>query len=43
MIEQLMDLPAHTVGFKLSGKLHDEDYKKFTPLRGLRRSPGKAR
>ena len=32
MIEQLIGLPAHTVGFKLSGKLHDEDYKKFVPL-----------
>ena len=25
-------LPAHTVGFKLSGKLHDADYKTFTQL-----------
>ena len=32
MIEILTGLPAHTVGFKLSGKLHDEDYKKFVPL-----------
>ena len=32
MIEPLTGLPAHTVGFKLSGKLHDEDYKTFTPL-----------
>jgi hypothetical protein len=32
MIEQLTGLPAHTVGFRMSGKLHDEDYKKFTPL-----------
>ena len=32
MIEQLSGLPAHTVGFKMSGKLHDEDYKKFVPL-----------
>lgn len=32
MIELLTGLPAHTVGFKLSGKLHDEDYKKFVPL-----------
>lgn len=32
MIEQLHGLPDHTVGFKLSGKLHDEDYKKFVPL-----------
>ena len=32
MIEFLTDLPAHTVGFKLSGKLHDADYKQFVPL-----------
>jgi hypothetical protein len=32
MIEQLTNLPAHTLGFKMSGKLHDEDYKKFVPL-----------
>ena len=32
MIELLTGLPAHTVGFKMSGKLHDEDYKKFVPL-----------
>ena len=32
MIEQLSGRPAHTIGFKLSGKLHDEDYKKFVPL-----------
>jgi hypothetical protein len=32
MIEQLTGLPAHSVGFKMSGKLHDEDYKKFVPL-----------
>lgn len=32
MIEQLTGLPAHTVGVKMSGKLHDEDYKKFVPL-----------
>lgn len=32
MIEMLTGLPDNTVGFKLSGKLHDEDYKKFTPL-----------
>jgi acyl-CoA-binding protein len=32
MIEQLSALPQHTVGFKLSGKLHDEDYKQFVPL-----------
>ena len=32
MIEQLSGLPPHTVGFKMSGKLHDEDYKTFVPL-----------
>ncbi len=32
VIEQLKDLPAHTLGFKMSGKLHDEDYKMFVPL-----------
>jgi hypothetical protein len=32
MTEILTGLPAHTVGFKLGGKLHDEDYKKFVPL-----------
>jgi hypothetical protein len=32
MVEHLTGLPAHTVGFKTSGKLHDEDYKAFVPL-----------
>ncbi|MFO1095212.1 MAG: STAS/SEC14 domain-containing protein [Planctomycetaceae bacterium] len=32
MIEQISDVPAKTLGFKLSGKLHDEDYKTFVPL-----------
>jgi hypothetical protein len=32
MIEIMTGLPAHTVGFKMSGKLHDVDYKKFVPL-----------
>ena len=32
MIEIIAGLPAHTVGFKMSDKLHDEDYKKFVPL-----------
>lgn len=32
MIEILHGLPAHTVGFKLSGKLHDADYQQFVPL-----------
>ena len=32
MIELLSDMPAHTVGVKLSGTLHDEDYKMFVPM-----------
>ena len=32
MIEQLTGLPPHTVGFKMSGKLHDADYKTFVPI-----------
>jgi SpoIIAA-like len=32
MIEQLSGLPENTVGFKMSGKLHDADYKTFVPL-----------
>ena len=32
MIEMLTGLPAHTIGVKMSGKLHDDDYKSFTPL-----------
>lgn len=32
MIEQLSDMPEKTLGFKMSGKLHDEDYKMFVPL-----------
>lgn len=32
MIEILSGVPEHTVGFKISGKLHDEDYKTFVPL-----------
>jgi hypothetical protein len=31
MIEQLAGLPDKVVGFKMSGKLHDEDYKTFVP------------
>ena len=31
MIELIPGMPAHTVGVKLSGKLHDEDYKTFVP------------
>jgi SpoIIAA-like len=32
MIEPITGLPAHTVGFKISGKLQDADYKTFVPL-----------
>ena len=32
MIEQLPQSADHILGFKMSGKLHDEDYKKFTPV-----------
>lgn len=32
MIEQLTGLPDKVIGFKMSGKLHDADYKTFVPL-----------
>jgi hypothetical protein len=32
MIEQLPERGGKIFGFKMSGKLHDEDYKKFVPL-----------
>ncbi len=32
MIEQLQIDSPKTLAFKMSGKLHDEDYKKFVPL-----------
>lgn len=32
MIEQLPDSSGKILGFKLSGKLHDDDYKSFVPL-----------
>jgi hypothetical protein len=31
VIDQLQSNSPHILGFKLSGKLHDEDYKKFVP------------
>ena len=31
MIEQLTGLSDNACGFKMSGKLHDEDYQKFVP------------
>jgi SpoIIAA-like len=32
MIEQLHRSAGPILGFKMSGKLHDEDYQKFVPL-----------
>jgi len=32
MIELLESTSPKVLGFKMSGKLHDEDYKKFTPM-----------
>ncbi|HMF17031.1 MAG TPA: STAS/SEC14 domain-containing protein [Gemmataceae bacterium] len=32
MIEQLPQSEGKILGFKMSGKLHDEDYKNFVPL-----------
>jgi len=32
MIEPLPQMPEKVLGFKLSGKLHDEDYKTFVPM-----------
>jgi hypothetical protein len=32
MIEELPQRTETVLGFKMSGKLHDEDYKKFVPL-----------
>lgn len=31
MITELEPKAAHAIGFELSGKLHDEDYKTFVP------------
>jgi len=31
MIEQLPTDSPNVLGFKMTGKLHDEDYKKFVP------------
>jgi hypothetical protein len=31
MIEMLSGLPTATVGFRMSGKLHDDDYRTFVP------------
>jgi hypothetical protein len=32
MIQQLPQSSANVLGFRLSGKLHDEDHKKFVPV-----------
>lgn len=32
MIEKLGQSSGSVVGFKMSGKLHDEDYRQFVPL-----------
>ena len=32
MIETLPQASDNVLGFKMSGKLHDEDYKKFEPM-----------
>lgn len=32
MIEILSSPSPHVLGFKMSGKLHDEDYKTFVPM-----------
>ena len=32
MIEQLPQSSGKVLGFKMSGKLHDEDYKRFVPM-----------
>lgn len=43
MIEQLASPSPKVLGFKLSGKLHDEDYKKFVPLVDEAAKDGKVR
>jgi hypothetical protein len=44
MIETLPTVSPNTIGFKLSGKLHDEDYKSFMPtVESFLAAEGKAR
>lgn len=43
MIEQLPQSEGKILGFKMSGKLHDEDYKKFVPLIDAAGKDGKVR
>ena len=43
MIEALPSPSAHVLGFKISGKLHDEDYKTFVPAIDAAAGTGKVR
>ena len=43
MIESLPSPSAHVLGFKISGKLHDEDYKTFVPAIDAASGTGKLR
>lgn len=43
MIEQLPQSSGKILGFKLSGKLHDEDYKLFVPVIDTSAQAGKIR
>lgn len=43
MIEQITRGTGNAIGFKMSGKLHDEDYKKFVPLVDAAGAQGKVR
>ena len=43
MIEQLPAPSGQVLGFKLSGKLHDEDYKHFVPAVDAAAANGKVR
>ena len=44
MIETLPTVSPKTIGFKLSGKLHDEDYQSFMPtVESFLAAEGKAR
>jgi hypothetical protein len=43
MIEPLASPSEKILGFKLSGKLHDEDYKTFTPAIDAAAGTGKVR
>jgi hypothetical protein len=43
MIEQLPESSGKVLGFKLSGKLHDEDYKSFVPVIDASAAEGKIR